>query len=151
MRCHRQVQAPCCQDNLFLFDNEDDEDDQGSSRCSEENVSEVAQVTRSTLKLMTDDDDDNDDNDHHDTHHEVRSEVGHAWSRPLLLLYHSLLHLRELFPGEVFVSSNLFSDTLVCQFLCDSMYIISQMEKKKTKAVAAILKAWDISIQHPVH
>ena len=110
MRCHRQVQAPCCHDNLFLFDNEDDEDDQGCSRCSEENVSEVAQGTRSTLKLMTDDDDDNDDNDHHDTHHEVRSEVGHAWSRPLLFLYHSLLHLRELFPGEIFFSSNF------CQF-----------------------------------
>ena len=102
------MQAPCCQDNLFFFDNQDDEDDQGSSRCSEENVSEVAQVTRSTLKLLTpkggkaDDDDDNDDGDHHNTHHEVRSEVGHAWSRPLLLLYHSLLHLRELFPGDVF-------------------------------------------------
>ena len=122
---------------FFLFDNQDDEDDQGCSRCSEENVSEVAQGTRSTLKLMTDDDDDNDDNDHHDTHHEVRSEVGHAWSRPLLFLYHSLLHLRELFPGEIFFSSNFCQFASFFVFFCDSMsmYIISQMEKKKTKAV----------------
>ena len=31
-------------------------------------------------------------------HHEMGSEVGHARGRPLLLLYHSLLHLRELSP-----------------------------------------------------
>ena len=31
-------------------------------------------------------------------HHEMGSEVGHAGGRPLLLLYHSLLHLRELSP-----------------------------------------------------
>ena len=111
------------------------------------------------MKLLTpkvgraDDDDDNDDSDHHNTDHEVRSEVGHAWSRPLLFLYHSLLHLRELFPsGEVFFLPT-FSDRSVCQFLCDStsMYIITQMEKKKAKAMAAILKGWGISIQHPVH
>ena len=31
-------------------------------------------------------------------HHEMGSEVGHAGGGPLLLLYHSLLHLRELSP-----------------------------------------------------
>ena len=33
-------------------------------------------------------------------HHEVGPEVGHAGGRPLLLLQHCLLHLRELWAGD---------------------------------------------------
>ena len=46
-----------------------------------------------------DDDDFDDDGIGGDgAHHEMGSEVGHAGGRPLLLLYHSLLHLRKLSP-----------------------------------------------------
>ena len=41
-------------------------------------------------------------------YHEVWSEVGHAGRGPLLLLYHGLLHLRELSPGHVFFFNFLF-------------------------------------------
>ena len=56
------------------------------------------------MAMMLDDEDDiGDDFDgdgiDDDMHHEMGSEVGHAGGRPLLLLYHSLLHLRELSPG----------------------------------------------------
>ena len=49
------------------------------------------------------DDDDFDDYCFGDVaHHEMGSEVGHAGCGPLLLLYHGLLHLRELSPGLIF-------------------------------------------------